>query len=265
MADKKKLSELLKTDYIGKSLYCFESLSSTNDFLKDKADELPDGSLVTAEEQTAGRGRRGHAWVSPKSQTAAFSILLKDHISADAPPVTLMCGLAAAQVLRQLCGCDFLIKWPNDVVCDGKKVCGILCESKLSGSHCTTVCGIGVNLTETAEHFVKAGIPYGASLRMLTGKTYEPETIIAAIVNNFEKIYIPLAHQESGANETFLKEYSALCVTLGKEIRAVGTKGELCGTAQAINSDGSLCVRSGGRIVKLMAGDVSVRGVMGYV
>jgi BirA family biotin operon repressor/biotin-[acetyl-CoA-carboxylase] ligase len=265
LADKEKLRSLLKTEYIGKSLYCFETIGSTNDFLKGSAEALDDGSLVCADEQISGKGRRGHVWITPKSQTAAFSFLLKGRLCVDAPPITLMCGLATAKALRGLCGLDFLIKWPNDVVCDGKKICGILCESKLSDTRCITVCGIGINLTQNEEYFVKAGIPNGASLKMLTGKAYEPEEVISATVNEFEKIYMPLANKKEGAKAAFFEEYCSLCVTLGKEIRAIGVNSEVCGIAESINDDGSLNVKTGGKTVRLMAGDVSVRGIMGYV
>lgn len=265
MTQEQKISGLLETKYIGRSLFFFERLSSTNDFLKNAADELPDGCAAVTTEQLAGKGRRGNKWLSPKGEMAAISVLLKGHISAAAPPVTLMFGLAAAQALSGLLGYDFLIKWPNDIVYDGKKVCGILCESRLTASGCSTVCGIGVNLTQSTDFFADAGIPHGASLKMLTGKTLLPEQVTAAILNRFEKIYTAASPGDAKAVEAFFADYSALCVTLGKEVKAVGANGEISGIAQSVNRDGSLEVLCSGKTVTLMASEVSVRGIMGYV
>ncbi|HEX2938449.1 MAG TPA: hypothetical protein VHO66_05960, partial [Ruminiclostridium sp.] len=89
-----KISELLRTEYIGRSLFCFEKLNSTNDFLKDAADGLPDGCAAVTMEQLAGKGRRGHAWVSPKGQMAAFSVLIKNQKAERSPAVSLISALA---------------------------------------------------------------------------------------------------------------------------------------------------------------------------
>ena len=265
MTEKQKISDLLETEYLGRNLFYFERLGSTNDFLKNTAKELPDGCVAVTTEQFAGKGRRGNKWLSQKGQMVAISVLLKGHLSAAAPPVTLLCGLATAEALSTLCGGEFLIKWPNDIVCDGKKICGILCEAKLSDSGCSTVCGIGVNLTQSPDFFINSGILHGASLKMLTGKTFEPEQVVAAILNRFEKIYTAVLLGTNVASETFFAAYTKICVTLGKEIKAVTADSEICGVAQAVSSDGSLKVQCLDKTVTLTAADVSVRGIMGYV
>jgi BirA family biotin operon repressor/biotin-[acetyl-CoA-carboxylase] ligase len=185
-----KISELLRTEYIGRSLFCFEKLNSTNDFLKDAADGLPDGCAAVTMEQLAGKGRRGHAWVSPKGQMAAFSVLIKNQKAERFPVVSLISALAVQKTLKNLFDADFSIKWPNDIILFGKKICGILCESKITGSGCNTVSGIGVNLTQNPDFFKSAGVPHGASIKMLTGKIPEPEKVIAEVLNTFEEIYI---------------------------------------------------------------------------
>lgn len=265
MTENQKIASLLETEYMGRSLYCFERLASTIDFLKNSAGELPNGCTVVTTEQLAGRGRRGNAWVSPKGQMAAISFLLKSKFSVSMPPITLMCGLAVAKALTRVCGGNFLVKWPNDIVCDGKKVCGILCESRLLKSDYSTVCGIGVNLTQSPDFFISAGIPHGASLKMLTGKEYDACEVTAAILNSFEKIYNDVLSGTNDAVKAFFANYTEVCVTLGKEIKAVTADGEIRGIAQAVNSDGSLTVKCGDKTVTLMASEVSVRGVMGYV
>lgn len=264
MTQKEKIGKLLETEVIGKNLLWFDSLPSTNDFLKSAAEELPNGSVAVAAEQTAGRGRRGNVWFSPKGQLA-ISILLKDRLSLSMPPVTLICGLAVAKALQRLYGDGFFIKWPNDIVCKNKKVCGILCEAKLSKEGTYTVCGVGVNLTQDPEYFAAAGVPYGASIGMLTGKAPQIPQVAAAILNSFEQIYSAVLQPSEKANSAFFEEYCKNCITLGKEIKAVTPGGEIRGVAKAVNGDGSLRVLCGEKTLTLFASEVSVRGVMGYI
>lgn len=253
----------LKTQYMARSLFCFEKIGSTNDFLKGAAGDLPDGCAAVTLDQTAGRGRRGNAWTAPRGEAAAVSVLIKSPLDAVAPPVTLVLGLAAAKALGGLCGAEFLIKWPNDIVCGGKKVCGILCESKLAPEGGFTVCGIGINLSQSPEFFTSAGIPQGASLSMCTKTGLGPAEVVAAVINAFEKT---LEEFRDGKNTAaFIEEYSKNCVTLGREVRALTSEGELRGTAEAINPDGTLKVECASGAVTLAAGDVSVRGVMDYI
>lgn len=256
----------LRTTFVGKSLYCFDRIGSTNDFLLESAGSLPHGTVAFTTDQVAGKGRRGNAWAAPKGQTAAFSVLLKDTVSAaGTPPVALICGLAVARALGSLFGCDFRIKWPNDIVCAGKKVCGILCEARRTRQGGATVCGIGVNLLQDGAFFTQAGIPHGTSIRQITGQTPEAALVAAAILNAFEPLYTDLLSGAPEAVERFFADYSAHCVTLGREIRALTPQGELRGKAISVNRDGALLVQTQNGTKTLYAGDVSVRGVMGYV
>ncbi|HEX2938681.1 MAG TPA: biotin--[acetyl-CoA-carboxylase] ligase [Ruminiclostridium sp.] len=156
------------------------------------------------------------------------------------------------------------MKWPNDIILFGKKICGILCESKITGSGCTTVSGIGVNLTQNPDFFKSAGVPHGASIKMLTGKIPEPEKVIAEVLNTFEEIYISATKSEEN-RKRFFEEYSASCITIGREIKAQSADGEIRGRAVSVNEDGTLNVEVNGEIVRLIASEVSVRGIMGYV
>ncbi len=264
MTVEEKISQLLETEYIGRNLLYFDRLSSTNEFLKNMASQMPDGTVTVAGQQYAGRGRRGNRWISSKGQTAEMSVMLKN-CRISSPPVTLICGLSVAQTLNELCGGGFLIKWPNDIVCNQKKVCGILCESKISKSSNVTVCGIGINVSQPAEFFNEAGLPYGASIKMLKNAASENERIIASVLNRFEKIYTILKDGGEREAAAFIAEYSELCVTLNHEILAKKADGEIQGFADKINPDGTLSVRFGDETVSLTASEVSVRGIMGYL
>lgn len=254
----------MKTEFLGGDLRCFKTIDSTNNYLKSNAGQLADGTVAISDEQTAGKGRRGNKWTTNEGQALAMSFLIKNINITKMPPVTLICGLAAAKALNLICGGGFFIKWPNDIVCEGKKICGILCESKISKAYCATVCGIGVNISQDKEFFDKIGLPSAASLKMLKGD-FERETIAAEILNRFEEIYLSL--KQGGENETaaFFREYTKVCITLGRRVRAVSEKGELVGTAEKLGPDGTLIVRCGDKTVTVSAGEVSIRGIMGYM
>ena len=146
-----------------------DEVDSTNNYLKLNRGELPDGTLVTARIQTAGKGRRGHEWLADQGMLP-LSLLLKQPPHPDT--LTLCAGVAVCEALEPLLpGEELGIKWPNDIILHGHKLCGILCESVCFGSSMDIVCGIGVNLAQTAEFFEKANIPHGGSVEMLTGVT----------------------------------------------------------------------------------------------
>lgn len=254
-----KIQKLLTTKYTGQSLFCFEKLNSTNDFLKDAAEDIPNGSAAVTLDQLAGKGRRGHGWAAAKGQMAAISVLFKDKVMGGIP-LSLISALAVTRTLNGLCESEeFKIKWPNDILLYGKKVCGILCESKIAGGGCTTVCGIGINLNQKPEFFRNAGIPHGASVKMLTGIDLEPERVVAGILNALEDI------RENTAPKDFFDEYTASCVTIDRQVKAITPEGEICGKAVGVNEDGTLNIVSGGKTVKVSSSDVSVRGIMGYI
>ena len=155
-------------------------------------------------------------------------------------------------------------KWPNDIVCDGRTVCGILCETAVCGDTVATVVGIGVNLTQTQEEFARAGLPYAASLYGLCGKAVDARSLADEIVRRL----LPLAKQvfESGF-APLIGTYERGCVTLGKTVCVRDTDGtvRLQGTARAVATDGALLVTADtGEEIRCDAGEVSVRGLYGY-
>lgn len=242
---------------------CLAQVGSTNDYLKERVQTLPDGAVALTGDQTGGRGRRGNEWVSKPGAGLALSFLLKPADPRTASAVALLCGLAAVQALRSLCSADFCVKWPNDVVCGGKKVCGILCESRVAARESAVICGIGVNLSQDEAFFAQNGLAHAVSLRMLTGTAPSLEETAAAVLRQFDARYA--AFQASGVS-SFLKDYEAVCGTVGAQVRASGGGAEVCGFCEKLNPDGSLYVRdAAGNAHTVLAGDVSVRGVMGYV
>lgn len=264
MTEEELFKSLLKTEYIGRNAEWFDKISSTNDYVKENANTLPDGYLAATTEQYAGKGRRGHVWLAKKGDIAAFSFLLKNSFYADKPPITLICGLAAAKALSKLTGRKFEIKWPNDIVFEGQKVCGILCESRLINKNCFTVCGIGINLTQEKDYFINANIPHAASLKLICAKAPNPAETVAFVANEFEKIYKTVMTGERADSESFIKDYEKNCVTVGSDVKIIKPDREILGKAIAVNLDGSLKVKSGEEELDVLASEASVRGVMGY-
>ncbi|MGN1340185.1 MAG: biotin--[acetyl-CoA-carboxylase] ligase, partial [Oscillospiraceae bacterium] len=186
-----------------------DEVDSTNNYLKQHRSELPDGTLVTAGLQTAGKGRRGHGWLADRGMLP-FSLLLKN------PPypetLTLCAAVAVCKSLEQLLPDEkFGIKWPNDIILHGHKLCGILCESVYFGSSMDVICGIGVNISQTWDFFCNAGIPHGGSLKMLTGVEPDREALagdIARRLYDYSRKGFPAVSEE----------YTKRCLTIEKQV-----------------------------------------------
>lgn len=238
-------------------LITLDETDSTNSYIRAHLSELSDGDAVTALLQTAGRGRRGHSW-SPDREMLPLSVLLRR------PPypaaVTLCAGVAVCRALKALCA-DFPetgIKWPNDIIVGGFKVCGILCESLCFGDRFDIICGIGVNLSRTRAHFDAIGLPHAASVKELSGITPDRNALALDIVSRLRELCKKDFSEIRG-------EYSELCLTLGREVRIVSENGERRAFAQGIAENGFLICRDESGEFEVNSGEVSVRGLLGYV
>ena len=234
-----------------------DEVDSTNSYLKQHRAGLPDGTLVTAGLQTAGRGRRGHDWLADRGMLP-LSILWKNPPHPDA--VTLCAAVAVCGALEKLFPQEsFGIKWPNDIILRGHKLCGILCESVCFGSSIDIVCGIGVNISQTAEFFEKANIPHGGSIEMLTGASVPDRESLAEDIS--ERLY-KFTREGFGAVSG---EYKAHCLTIGKRIRIIENGNEREAFAEGIAPNGFLvCSDENGRF-EVNSGEVSVRGLLDYI
>lgn len=234
-----------------------DEVDSTNNYLKQHRGELPDGTLVTAGLQTAGKGRRGHDWLADRGMLP-MSLLLKQAPHPDT--VTLCAGVAVCEALEQfLPGESLGIKWPNDIILRGHKLCGILCESVCFGSSIDIVCGIGVNLTQTAEFFERANIPHGGSVEMLTGVVIENREQLALDIA--ERLY---KYTREGF-DSIREQYVARCLTVGKCIRIIENDNEREAFAEGIATNGFLICTDENGSFEVNSGEVSVRGLMDYI
>lgn len=259
-----RVQKLLSTRYLGRIMYYEETVDSTNLRIRALAKEqAPSGILCGAEIQTAGRGRRGRNWVTPAGEALAMSFLLRPECApASASMLSLVAGLGVAQGCREL-GIPVQVKWPNDVVISGKKVCGILTEMQadMEKIHYVIVgIGINVNLKEIPRELQQIA----TSLYLETGREWEREQVMACVLNQIEKNYE--IFRQTADMSGLQKDYEQLLVNCGREVRIEAGKESFVGTALGITSTGELLVRrEDGAICPISAGEVSVRGLYGYV
>lgn len=255
--------DLLTTRALGRGeIRCLEATDSTNLQLRQMAfSGAPHGSLCVAETQSAGRGRLGRSWHSPAGQGLWLSVLLRPQMKAEhAPLITLCAAVAMAQAVRETARIPCMIKWPNDLVCAGKKLCGVLLEiSADAGGIRHVIVGTGLNVRSGA--YPQELAHQATSIEDLAAVPPRGE-ILAAYLAALEGL---IGRVEAGGWNAIAQDYAALCVTLDSRVRVIGAE-EFTGTAEGIEPSGALLVRDdAGQLRRVLAGDVSVRGVMGYV
>lgn len=248
-----------------KNIIYYEKLDSTNTKIKELAAEgAVHGTVVVADMQTAGKGRRGRNWESPAGTNVYMSILLRPKMEpSKAPMLTLVMAYSIAKVLQNLGYMNAQIKWPNDLVLSNKKVCGILTEMNLEGQQIEyVVVGVGINVNTTA--FPKELSDSATSLYLESGKEVKRRQLVCEIVEAFEKEYDKFVEIE---NLSFLQEeYNNILINCGKEVRVLEPGNEYTAYALGISETGELLVRKAdGSKEAVFAGEVSVRGLYGYV
>lgn len=262
--DEVELSSIRNTQWAGNEIFYFDSIDSTNTKAKELAEEgYPSGVLVVANQQTAGKGRRGRTWISPHGTDIYMTLMLKPDIyPGNASMLTLVAALAMAKGIKRATGEDVQIKWPNDIVLNGKKICGILTE--MSGQFdCINhiVIGIGVNVhNETFEGEIA---DTASSLLLECGRHFHRAEIIEAFLEEFEKAYAVFLETEDITG--LQKEYNALLVNIGRQVHVLDPKEPFDGKAMGVTNKGELIVDTWESRKLVSSGEVSVRGIYGYV
>ncbi len=270
---KEELDSLMHTRWAGKNIVYYDATDSTNLRIRELGDAgAPHGTLAVADRQTAGRGRRGRSWESPPGSSIYMSVLLRPDIPPDrAPMLTLVMALSVAEGIRQCIetggdsgnSLEIQIKWPNDIIINGKKLAGILTEMSSQVdyiNHVTVGVGINVNRTEFPEEIRETA----SSLCLECGHTVKRAPLIAAVMERLEDNYDIFLRTLDLSG--LLERYSALLVNRDREVMVLGTKEQYRAYALGINSTGELIVRrEDGSTEEIFAGEVSVRGVYGYV
>ena len=260
-----ELESRMTTRWAGHPLSFYETIDSTNLRAKLDAEQgAAEGSLIVADMQTSGRGRRGRAWSSPSGVNVYFTLLLKPDYAPDkAAMTTIVMALAVAEGIRKTCGVDAGIKWPNDIVAEGKKVCGMLTEMSVEQDFIHyVVIGVGINVGR--QSFAPEIAQTAISLEEACGEKVPRAALVANIMQAFEEYYEVFCQKMDLSG--LLDEYNKRLVNCNREVRVLDPKGEFAGIARGINSTGELLVEiSDGTVKEIYAGEVSVRGIYGYV
>ena len=239
------------------------TMTSTNTVLKELAREgTPHGSVRLCECQTSGRGRLDRSWSSPAGAGIWCSVLLRPRLSPERVPMTTFCAaLAMAQAVRFTCGQEIRIKWPNDVILRDRKVCGVLLEMGFDAAgDMFVIVGTGLNIRRNAY---PADLTDRAIALEEVCAPPERSEIIAAYLNALEASVDAL---EQGNLSGILKPYHDYSCTLGRRVQVIGPEACFTGDAVDVDETGALLVRTeSGETRRVLAGDVSVRGMMGYV
>ena len=260
-----EIKSLMHTEWVAKEVLSFDTIDSTNTKAQELAEKgYPSGTLVVADKQESGKGRRGRSWVSPSGTGIFMTLMIKPDINPNnASMLTLVAALAVAKAITSVTGEEALIKWPNDIVVNGKKVCGILTEMNAQFDYINhIVVGIGINVHN--ESFPEEISQMASSLMIEAGgKRFHRAQIIAETMSYFEQYYDTfLKTQDLSA---LVREYDKLLVNRNKSVRVLDPKEPFDGKAMGITPKGELIVDTWESRKLVSSGEVSVRGIYGYV
>jgi BirA family biotin operon repressor/biotin-[acetyl-CoA-carboxylase] ligase len=264
---RESVTAALRTKTYGRSLHLLQQTGSTNTVALELAQQgAPHGTLVVAEQQTAGRGRLGRQWYSPPGDNLYCSLLLRLPANEGLPSwlswIPLASASGSARGVERVTGLRLSLKWPNDLLVGARKVGGLLCESTVSAQGTCVVVGIGLNVNTPQNAFPEDLQPIATSLAAETGRPHDRAAVLAALLLELEARLESLL---AGAVEPLRREYMSLCTTLDRRVRVTLTGGTVIeGLAEAIGPDGSLqvlqevppCAHGERKVVDIRAGDV---------
>jgi BirA family biotin operon repressor/biotin-[acetyl-CoA-carboxylase] ligase len=252
--DKAALLRGLSTRVFGRKLFVFAEIDSTNACARALADiGNPQGTVVIADHQTAGRGRLGRRWEAEPRANLLLSVLLG---SGDEFPVwrwTYLLSEATARVVESVTGLPVQTKWPNDLLLRDKKCCGILLESTGSADRTSWVGGIGLNVNQ--QTFPEGFGSHATSLKSATGESHDRTRLFQALMVSIEELH---DRSKVDGGDHMLRSWSERCVTFGRPVAVRGGGAHLDGTAVGLSDGGGLVVRHGDRTTTVFAGDVTI-------
>lgn len=265
--DLEKIESRLRTNFVGRTKAgkneLWQSINSTNTRATELAAEGgAHGTLVLARQQSAGRGRLGRQWVSPADSGIYASFLLRPETEAlpNLSTITLAVGVACARAIQNSAGIDVGLKWVNDLVVDGRKLGGILCEMSARPSGNALIIGIGINVRFNADELPDDLREKMTWLERITGQPVDPNLVIAEVAKQLEEIYDMLL---DGRSKVILEQWKLRSITLGRRIIATSGERSIEGTAVDIADGGALIVDVDGEKIELHAGEISIRNVDG--
>lgn len=243
----------LKTDIIGKQILFHEMVTSTNDLAYDLAKrETPEGTVVVSEGQTRGKGRLGRSWASPKGKGIYLSVILRPPLPPQTiPKLTLIASLAVARTIQQVTEEVAQIRWPNDLLIEGKKVAGILTEMSAEQDRVHfVIVGIGINVNTPAEFLPKEA----TSLRLRTGKMVSRVRLTRTLLQELDRLYQDF---REGRTEEAMEECREFSSILGTHVVIDQTQGKKEGYVLDIDEEGALLLRrDDGLTERILSGDL---------
>lgn len=252
----------LTTEFIGRQVFYCSSVSSTNDLAKKLSSQgvgVSDGSIVVAEEQTGGRGRLGREWFSLKYKAICFSLILFPPVNpSEVAQVTMVTAVALAVAIRKETGAPVGIKWPNDLMVGGKKLCGILAELGAEIDKINyLVVGAGININQVLREFPEEVREIATSLKIEIGSTVNRVKLLQAVLSEFERWY--RIWLKKGFSEILVK-WKEMSVSLHRPVRIYAMDKSWVGWAEDVDQDGALLLRlPDGELQRVVVGDVSLR------
>ncbi|MFQ6052233.1 MAG: biotin--[acetyl-CoA-carboxylase] ligase [Candidatus Hydrothermarchaeota archaeon] len=245
-----EIKENLKTEFLGNEIYYFKEIGSTMDYAKDLGTKgIPEGALVISEIQTKGRGRLSREWQSPFGGIW-LSLLLRPKISpVHAPKITLLSGIAVTKTIKKECDLDARLKWPNDVIINGKKVCGILTEISAEIDRINfVVVGIGINVNNELPKELERS---ATTIRKESKRSFSRLKILKSLLEEFESLYVLFKK-----NQTFIvDEWKKYSDTLNKPVRITTPDRVIEGLALDIDEEGRLIVKTNESVERIVSGD----------
>lgn len=250
------VEQRLRTEFVGRRLLYLPSTDSTQNVARGHAEEgAAEGMAILAEEQTAGRGRFGRAWVSPAGKNLYLTVLLRP-LPARLRSLSIVAPLAVSQAVEDVTGLAPRIKWPNDVLLGGRKLSGVLIETESSGTSVKySLVGIGLNVNFDIEQASEiAGV--ATSVKRELGREIPREELLAALLNRFEQSY-----EDAARGPRVHAAWRSRLDTLGRQVRVTFRDQVQEGVAEDVDADGNLVLlRPDGARLTLEAGEVSLRG-----
>lgn len=263
--DADRISKLIDTARFGQNIEYLYEIDSTNEYAKLIANKSLDGTLVVADCQVSGKGRLGRNWNSPHDTGIFMSLIIKDNIKPDkAPMITIIAAMSVLKAVKEYIP-ETYIKWPNDIVVNGKKVCGILTEMKtINDATEYVIVGTGINVN--TKDFPADIADKATSLMIETGKKIERGAIIAKVMDEFEYYYNEFIQTQNLA--LVMDDYNANLININNYVEIINSStGNYTAKSLGIDKNGELLVQreKSDEVEKIISGEVSVRGVYGYV
>jgi BirA family biotin operon repressor/biotin-[acetyl-CoA-carboxylase] ligase len=245
----------LKTTIIGRNLVYYPTLASTMDTARQEGlNGAPNGTVILAGEQTKGRGRLKREWLSPAGNIA-LSIILYPNVK-DLPYLIMIASLAAVKSMETVTGFKAGIKWPNDVLIEGKKAAGILIENELKGNRAVySIIGIGINVDLKAGEYPEIA-DTATSLQTQSSPEDLSIKLITSLLTEFEILYVQLPD-----GKLIFNDWRDRLITLGQKVTATSSNQIITGTAESVDESGALTIRQpDGTLATVVSGDVTLRG-----